>query len=374
MTEAKQAPVLRQLHDTASGHRLGELRLNAEATLNALSLVMIDLLAEALDDWAADDSVAAVLITGSGDKAFCAGGDIQALYHAMRRNSEAGEIVDPYCTDFFEREYRLDYRLHRYPKPLVVLGHGIVMGGGLGVFSAARHRVVSERTRLAIPEVNIGLFPDAGATWLLRKLAPSTALAVGLTGVQLNAADALELGLGTATVAHDARHEVLERLRELPWQGNAADDDRIAEALASLAAPALPEGNLSVLPDGLDPAKELPALVAELDALAGRSDWLDRGLATLAGGCPTSAGIVVEQVRRAPPLTLADCFRLELDVATRCAEAGDFQEGVRARIIDKSNDPQWRYGSIAALPWEHVLGHFEPLSPHPLADLETSHE
>lgn len=374
MTEAKQAPVLRHLHDTPSGHRLGELRLNAESTLNALSLVMIDLLAQALDDWATDDSVVAVLITASGDKAFCAGGDIQALYHAMHRNAEAGETVDHYPTAFFEREYRLDYRLHSYPKPLVALGHGIVMGGGLGVFSAARHRVISERTRLAMPEVNIGLFPDAGATWILRGLPPPTALALGLTGVQLNARDVLDLGLGTAVLAQDARHELVDVLRALPWQGGGADDDLVTEALGGLAAPTLPEGNLAVLPDALDPAEELPALVAVLEAQSGRSDWLDRGLATLAGGCPTSAGIVLEQVRRAPPLTLPDSFRLELDVATRCAEAGDFQEGVRARIIDKSNDPQWRYGTVAALPWEHVLGHFEPLSPHPLADLETSHE
>ena len=117
----------------------------------------------------ADESVAAVVLTGSG-RAFSAGGDIQALYRAMAANHQAGERVDDYPYDFFEREYRLDYALHTYPKPLVALGHGVIMGGGLGIFAAADFRVVAENVRIALPEVSIGLFPDAGGTWLLKQL------------------------------------------------------------------------------------------------------------------------------------------------------------------------------------------------------------
>ena len=137
------APVLTFEYEVANGLLVAEARLNSESTLNALSLEMIDLLIPPVAEWAANDRVAAVLISGGGERAFCAGGDIQALYRAMQINHHAGERVDEYPYEFFEREYRLDYRLHSYPKPLIALGHGVIMGGGLGLFRAADVRVVA---------------------------------------------------------------------------------------------------------------------------------------------------------------------------------------------------------------------------------------
>ena len=171
-------------HGSAGGRVVAQAHLDSEPTLNALSLEMIDLMAPVLERWAEDDRVAAVLLTGAGDRAFSAGGDIQALYRAMQANHEAGERVDDYPYDFFEREYRLDYRLHTYPKPLVALGHGVIMGGGLGIFGAADVRVVTENVRIAMPEVSIGLFPDAGGTWLLKQSARAPGALHGYDGCE----------------------------------------------------------------------------------------------------------------------------------------------------------------------------------------------
>ncbi len=367
-------PVLLFEHATGSGHVLAEARLNSEKTLNSLSLPMIEILHPALDRWAADGRVAGVLITGSGDRAFSAGGDIQALYHAMVRNHEAGETIDPYPERFFEEEYRLDYRIHTYPKPVVSVGHGVVMGGGLGIFSGAAFRVVTETSRIALPEVSIGLFPDAGATWLLRNLPPHAATFIAMTGAHLNGADALTLGMGTHAVATAERNRVREALLALPWQADAAADrDAVGAALAELPAADMPDARIDAVPASLSVDGGLEAAVARVRALAGTSDWVDGAIDTMNRGCPTSVGVVVEQLARAPGLSIGDCFRLEMIVATQCALHRDFAEGVRARLIDKDNQPAWRYDSIESLPAAYVAEHFEaPWPENPLHDLEAT--
>ena len=371
---AAEDPVLLSEHPLEGGLVLGHAELNVPGTLNSLSLEMTRLLDAGLRAWAARDEVAGVVITGSGDKAFCAGGDIQALYHAIGANHAAGKVVDDYPFRFFEEEYRLDYYIHTYPKPVVTIGHGVVMGGGLGIFGASEFRVLTDRSRLAVPEITIGLFPDAGATWTLNNMATHHAAFLGLTGSHVNAADALTTGMGTHAIAHDRRGELLPGLMDLAWQGD-PDTDRalLTRFLGDKAEPAsagLPEGQLDPVPDDLFAGGSLAAVAANLYALAGASDWIDRGIANLRGGCPTTAGIVFEQLRRAPGMSLADTYRLELTVATHCANNEDFHEGVRALLIDKDGAPKWRYGDLAGLDWDHVLSHFdEPWDTHPLADL-----
>ncbi|HEX7035765.1 MAG TPA: enoyl-CoA hydratase/isomerase family protein [Pseudomonadales bacterium] len=369
---AADAPLLLFEHSTDSGHVLAEARLNAEATLNALSLAMIDILRPALDRWQQDERVAAVVLTGSGERAFSAGGDIQALYRAMVKNHEAGEVVDDYPFRFFEQEYRLDYRLHTYPKPLVSIGHGVVMGGGLGVFSGARWRVVTETTRIAMPEVTIGLFPDAGATWLLQGMPRHVATFAAMTGVHLNGSDALATGIGTHAVAARERHGLLDGLRRLAWRGRAEDDAAAVQAhLDALPAVELPPSRVVGIPEELSPDGALLDAVTRVRALAGRDEWIDKGIETMNRGCPTSVGIVVRQLQRLPGLKIGDCFRLEMVVATHCAHERDFAEGVRALIIDKDNRPRWRYPDLESLPVEHVDAHFVPPWPkNPLEDLE----
>ncbi|MDE0366199.1 MAG: enoyl-CoA hydratase/isomerase family protein [Gammaproteobacteria bacterium] len=365
------ADVLIAEHAAPGGRAVAEITLNVEATLNSLSLGMAHTVAAALRGWRNDGRIACVLIRGAGDRAFCAGGDIQALYAAMVKNHAAGRVVDDYPFQFFEHEYRLDYLIHNYPKPVVALGHGVVMGGGLGIYSASRFRLVTEGSRIACPEVTIGLFPDAGATWLLRNLNPAVALFLGCTGSHVNCADALAAGIATHSVAGASRQEVLGALGGVDYSGDATDFDRVGEALSALPGPELPEAQLGAVPDSLSLEGGYADVADRIGGLAGASRWVDKGIATMRRGCPTSVGILIEQLRRAPGLDLADCFRLEMTVGTHCAHNGDFAEGVRALIIEKDNRPRWRYGDLDGLDAAHVRGHFEaPWPRNPLHDLE----
>jgi len=367
--------VLFEEHDTASGHRLAIATLNFEKTLNSLSLQMIERLAPALAAWNDRDDVAAVLLRGAGERAFCAGGDIQALYRAMLRNHTARRSVDDYPDRFFCAEYALDHALHVSRKPVICFGHGVVMGGGLGLFSAARFRIVTERSRIAMPEVTIGLFPDAGASWILRGLPPSYAAFLGMTGAHMNAADALHIELATHAVASTAWPQLLDALLATRFDGSAGDVAAIAAAIATCPAPALDASALATHRALLERAlPELPDTLADtvdrLRSLPAADAWLTRALATLESGCPTSIGIVHEQLQRVGGLSLADAFRMELVIATHCARNPDFTEGVRALIIDKDNRPAWRFGTLAGLPNEYVLSHFvAPWPTNPLASL-----
>ena len=360
---------------TASGHTLAMATLNFEKTLNSLSLPMIEILAPQLARWNAREDVVAVLLRGAGERAFCAGGDIQALYHGMTRNHAAKQQVDDYPERFFEAEYRLDYAIHRSEKPVVCFGHGVVMGGGLGLFSASQYRLVTERSRVAMPEVTIGLFPDAGASWILKGMHASSAAWLGMTGTHMMAADALHIGLGTHAIAATGWAALVDHLTNAPWRGGPADRAQIESAIAACGRPALPESALAAHAELLRSA--VPALpdtlgetVSRLTDLSGRDEWIDKGLATMRSGCPTSIGIVHEQLRRVASMSLADAFRMELNVANHCARNPDFTEGVRALIIDKDNKPAWAFGSLQNLPHDYVAAHFESLwQAHPLADL-----
>ncbi len=342
-----------------SGRVLAVATLDSEETLNALSLPMARALDARLAEWAGREEIACVLLQGAGERAFSAGGDIQDLYRAMVKNHAAGLVVDDTPDRFFEAEYRVDYRIHTFPKPVVAFGQGFVMGGGLGLYSGSRVRVVTPTTRIAMPEVTIGLFPDAGATWILRRLPPHLALFLGATGTRLDAADALYAGVGTHFAAADCDPVAALIAAD-------GDPDRAFDA-----HPALDPGGLEAAESAIAEAvPEIPADArdarAALDSLSEAGDWFERSLATMRGGCPTTVGIVCEQLRRAPALDLADCFRMEMVIASRCARFGDFAEGVRALIVDKDGAPQWRNDGAQ----EHVLAHFDPpWETNPLFDL-----
>ena len=373
------APAVLSEWRTAGGARLGVVTLNAPKTLNSLTLSMIDLMTPQLQAWAADPEVVAVYLRGEGARAFCAGGDIQALYHSMKANHDAGALVDHYAETFFEREYRLDHRLHRFPKPVICFGTGVVMGGGLGLLAASSHRIVTETSRVAMPEITIGLFPDAGGTDLLTSMPGATGLFLGLTGAQINGADALEVGLGTQLVAAERRAEVEAALLALDWSGERARDDLTLDArfgeLAAASAAQRPESRIAVHAGAIDEALETTdgdyaAVLAGLRGLAGRDEWIDKGIANLERGCPATAGIVVEQLHRAPALSLAERFRMELVIGTHCARNRDFAEGVRALLIDKDGAPAWSVDGLDALDRALVLSHFEaPWPDNPLDDL-----
>ncbi len=375
LNEASDVVVLEE-RPTRSGHTLAIATLNVEKTLNSLSLPMIEILAPQLARWCERDDIAAVLLRGSGERAFCAGGDIQALYSSMSRNRAAGRQIDDYPARFFEAEYRLDYAIHTASKPVICVGGGVVMGGGLGLFSAARYRLVTERSRIAMPEVTIGLFPDAGASWILKGLSCGHAVWLGMTGTHMSASDAMHIGLGTHSIASNDWPVLVDRLLSANWRGvSTADKDQIEDCIDACVRPTLAESafaaHAGVLESALPTLPEtLMETIVRLTDLAGRDAWIDKGLVAMRTGCPTSVGIVHEQLRRVVSMTLADAFRMEFNVASHCAENPDFAEGVRALIIDKDNAPAWRYGALQNLPHDYVAAHFDTTSAvHPLADL-----
>lgn len=172
-TIEQNASVLFETELTDCGHLIGIMTLNTPKSLNALSVDMCQLLSAQLEQWQNEDQVVALVLKGSGDKAFCAGGDIRKLYDSMSANAP---MPNPYATEFFSHEYRLYRQMHFYSKPLILWGDGIIMGGGMGLMAGCSHRIVTERTRFAMPEVTIGLFPDASGSWFLQRMPAKTGL------------------------------------------------------------------------------------------------------------------------------------------------------------------------------------------------------
>ncbi|MBS7458418.1 enoyl-CoA hydratase/isomerase family protein [Coralloluteibacterium stylophorae] len=380
MSGATDAPVLFEERAAGGGARIGIATLNAPKTLNGLSLEMVDLLDARLTAWAADEGIAVVVLQGAGEKAFCAGGDLHSLYRTIREH-RSGDVADvlgnAYACAFFEREYRLDYRIHTYPKPVLVWGHGIVMGGGMGLMAGASHRVVTEKSRLAMPEISVGLFPDVGGSWVLNRLPARSGLFLALTGAPVNAADALFAGLADHLVEQARRDEVFAALAATEWTRTAdADAARLTAVLRAHApADAPAHGPLRTHFDLVREAcnhASLDEAVAAIAALPPGDAWLDRARATLAAGAPGSARLAWELQRRSRLLSLADVFRLEAVVAVHCAAHGDFAEGIRALLIDKDQTPAWNPARLEAADATWAQAYFD--SPwrdgtHPLADL-----
>ncbi len=372
------SPVLFEERPTASGHRIGIATLNAPRTLNGFSLAMAHLLDDRLRRWADDPAIVAVILQGAGDKAFCAGGDLHGLYRGMVEYRQAGktDIRDnAYAAEFFEVEYRLDYRIHTCAKPILCWGHGIVMGGGIGLMSGASHRVVSERSRLAFPEITVGLFPDVGGSWLLAHVPDHAGLFLALTGARLGPGDAIHAHLADHLLPETARGAVFDAMEQAAWRGEPPADRTTLSVLLHAHEQKPEPGPLQRHRDAIAAAcahAQLDDVVAAIAALPADDPWIAAAQATLAAGAPGSARLGFELQHRAAALTLADTFRMEMVASLHCAAHGDFAEGIRALLIDKDRNPHWHPATLAeATPdWaEGFLASPWPAGTHPLADL-----
>lgn len=353
------------------GKTIKHVTLNAPKSLNSLTLSMAQTLQPQLVAWEADDDVVCVFIEGAGDKAFCAGGDIVSLYRGMTGEGDPG-----YPDAFFENEYRLDYTLHTMTTPVLVWGDGIVMGGGIGIFAAGSHRVSTENSRLAMPEITIGLFPDVGGTWFLSRMPGSTGLFLGLTGSHINAGDALFTGLSDRFLPADEHEAVLNGLTTTTdWSNPHQAVSHVLRERAHANSTQPPESNVRKHLDRINAvtdADTLSEVVNNICALADDEDkWLSKAGKALSGGCPMTTHLVKAQIHQGMHLSLREVFQRELKMARQCARHTDFREGVRALLIDKDGQPDWRYKTVAEVPQEAVAAHFEPSweGEHPLADL-----
>ena len=360
--------------DCPGGMKLGVITLDAPKSLHALTLEMIRAIDGALVRWATDDAIACVVLQSSTDKAFCAGGDVRSLRSAVAE--QPGVVPNPQALAFFAEEYRLDHRIHTYAKPLLVWGGGIVMGGGLGLMAGASHRVVTESTRIAMPEITIGLFPDVGGSWFLGRMPGRSGLFLGLTGAPMNAADALFAGLGDYFLRQEERAMVLDALALAQWQASPlANHQQLSRLLRGFSAPTsmLPVSEVRANFDAiaaLTQAPTLPEVVAAIAAYDGDSAWLQKAAHTLGKGAPSSAALVWAMRVRTLHMSLAQVFQLELIVAVQCCAHADFSEGVRALLIDKDNAPQWQPASLGDVGAAYLNEYFTaPWDSHPLRDL-----
>lgn len=353
---------------------LARVTLNVESTLNSLSLEMIELLYEKLLAWRDDESIVAVFFQGAGDRAFCAGGDIQALYHSMVEHPIG---PNPYADVFFEKEYRLDYLIHTYPKPTIAWAHGIVMGGGLGIMGACEYRIGTERTRIAMPEISIGLFPDAGATWLFSRMKKSSAHFIALTGCSLNGKDALKIDFVNYLAPHDKKEALVAALLASDWSSIVKNIlDKAVTDLVDVES-IFPSSKLEehgVLIENLMTScfsadNFIETFAREIAQLQGDA-WLEKSAQTFLTGAPTTAHIIERQFRESEGKSLKEMFMTELTIAVQCARHGEFVEGVRALLIEKDNKPNWRHKIFGQVPATWIDQHFtQPWRENPLSSL-----
>jgi enoyl-CoA hydratase/carnithine racemase len=344
---AIDAPVIFEERTTLDGRRIGVATLNVPKTLNSLSLEMVRLLDAQLGSWASNTDIVLVVLQGAGEKAFCAGGDLHNLYRSMLdyRSSGSRDIRDnAYASHFFAIEYQLDYRIHTYPKPVLCWGHGIVMGGGIGLMAGASHRVVTEHSKLAFPEITIGLYPDVGGSRLLNRVPDRAGLFLALTGAPLNTGDAIYADLADWSLREEQRQDVFEALIDTHWSDDVVTVHAQLGNLLKLHASMPGDGPLQHHCQLVARicAHETLELVAGAIADIEESDpWLDAAKQAMASGAPSSARLAFELQRRAASMSLADVFRLEYLVSLKCAASTDFAEGIRALLVDKDRQPQW---------------------------------
>jgi len=355
------------------GKYVGSIQLNKPKALNALDHPMAEHMLTCLKTWMLDDTITCVFIHGAGEKAFCAGGDVVSMHNAM---ASLPNQVPPSVEAFFTTEYELDYTINTYPKPVVVLGHGFVMGGGMGLFCGASHAVVTPSSRLAMPEITIGLFPDVGGTYFLPRLKPGMGLFLGLTGVAFNAVDALHVGLADYQIEDGAVESIIDGLTGIDWRHTKEHAIQVSELLSTLRIPGGAESKLakyeSLLAE-LDKCDSIEQAADWFSRLDTEDKWISRAVSNFTKGSPITAHLVFEQMRRGSTLSLAEAFKLELNMACTCAELGEFKEGVRALLIEKDNQPKWQYSSVNDVPESIINKHFTPIwseADHPLRHLQ----
>ncbi len=319
--------------------------LNRPKAMNALTVDMALLLHAWLVAWADDGAVKAVIIRGAGERAFCAGGDIRALYDAHRSGSAL-------TTEFFQAEYRLNRLIFHYPKPYIALIDGVAMGGGVGLSVHAGTRIASERTVFAMPETGIGLFPDVGGSYFLPRCPGSVGMYMALTGARLRAADCLYAGIVDLYIASDRHDALVAEIRGGAMIGNALARCAELPSMANLA------GNRAAI-DRCFSRDSVEAIEIALRQEA--SEWAEKTLAAMAGKSPTSQKIAHRQLRAGAALDFDACMVMEYRLSQHIMAAHDFFEGVRALIIDKDNTPRWRPDTLAAVDETMVNSYFEPL-------------
>jgi len=328
---------------------VGFITLNRPDVLNALSTNMCLQIDQKLQTWESEPSIKAVIIKGSGEKAFCAGGDARSIVAQGPDNNITAR-------EFFAAEYSMNARIFHFPKPYIALLDGITMGGGVGVSVHGSHRIVTEKSLFAMPEASIGLFPDVGSSYFLSRFPGSMGLYLGLTGARLRGADILYTGVGTAYINSEKLDDFVDTL----VNEKTASHDDVDKVIARFAEDP-GEAQIDEYRDLIDAAFSENTIEDILEHLRDIDhDWAKQTLAVLKKMSPMSLKVIVEQLSRGKKLEFDDCMLMEYRIASALSSYdSDFYEGVRAVLIDKDHNPKWLPETLDQITQEMVLAHFD---------------
>jgi len=352
-------------------NHVGIITLDRPKALNSLSLDMVRALTATLRAWHNDPNIRAVFIHSSSEKAFCAGGDIRFFYDVGTLTPKGDSAL---LEDFFTEEYALNHLIHFYPKPYIALMNGVVMGGGMGIAQsgvASRLRIVTERTKMAMPEVNIGLFPDVGGGYFLNQTPGEIGSYLGLTGEIIQAADAIYANLADVYIPTAQIPALMDLIAH-----HTEADLRVAirQFSAQFASDISPEhSQLAQYRTAIDQhfsGNSLHNICASL--ASDDTEFAKKTLATMHKRSPLLMAVTLEQLRRCQSKSVADCLRLERTMVRHCFKHGEVLEGVRALVVDKDNMPKWSPATIAEVTQEMIADFFVEVWPgyaHPLAHL-----
>lgn len=309
---------------------LGRIRLNRPKAINALTLPMIEQIQAALTDFETTPEIAAVLISGEGERGLCAGGDIRALYDHGR---------DGFGEKFFAAEYRMNAHIAAFEKPYIAIMDGITMGGGVGISAHGAIRIVTERTRLAMPETGIGFFPDVGGTWLLAHAPGEIGTFLGLTGESFGGADAIYAGLADHFITSENIPALIAKLSELPVTADIESVRSVVQGFSIAVTPPLAAHRTDIdLAFAHDSVEEI---IAALDTSAA-TEFAQQTLGILARKSPTSMKVTLRLLRLGRASTsLEECLQREFDASHAVMKSAEFYEGVRAAVVDKDRNPKW---------------------------------
>ncbi|AIL12549.1 hypothetical protein IM40_01880 [Candidatus Paracaedimonas acanthamoebae] len=337
-------------------HHLGFITLERPQSLNALNLAMITALHEILKEWRHDSNVHAIIVQGQGERAFCAGGDLRAVYNAHQRKDVQ------FHDELFRKEYTLNLEIARFSKPYMSFIHGFAMGGGLGLSVHGSHRIVAENVQLAMPETKIGYFPDVGASHFLNNAPGSLGMYLALTGNSIGASNSLYAGLATHFVPQERHSQVIEALFEID-ASQPGNIDKILEKYSEK----LPEAPLQAQQAKIDALFHHPTLEKIFQALENdRSSFSQESLRILKMRSPTSLKITFELLKRNKGKSLEDAIETEFQLSQVFIKNHDFFEGIRALLIDKDQKPAWSPAKIEEINFSIVDKYFN----HKIKSLE----
>ncbi|MCR9282687.1 MAG: enoyl-CoA hydratase/isomerase family protein [Rhodobacteraceae bacterium] len=324
--------------------KAGFVILNRPKALNAINHAMVLAMAEQLSRWAEDPEIAHIVVTGAGDKAFCAGGDIRSIYDARMSGQTDG------LSAFFRDEYMLNAQIKAYPKPYVALVNGIVMGGGVGVSVHGSYRIGTEKTLFAMPETGIGFFPDVGGTFFLPRMPRNSGVYCALSSGRLKQGDALATGVLTHAVSE-------ESLADLEQDLETADD------IGAVLAPYLMTPEKGPVCESLDVIDEIFSAASVEDILsrldASQSEFAGKAAAAIRQKSPTSVLVAFEQMKRGRKLSFNECMKLEYRIVSRILQGTEFYEGIRAVLVDKDQAPKWSPAHFGQVDSAELASYFE---------------